>query len=561
MKKYLLSLLTLLLGANLYAQSNDEIIFKAMQDEAMRSLNELQVENVQKPSFVSYALFDGRTLNIQSSLGATIQIDERPLRNHGVQLLIGDYSCTSDCDYNGRYLSNKSAVETDYGQIRRELWFTTDLLYKNKSTDLAGKTSLRKQRIMSPEEAALPDFVTIEPIVKSVEGYEFDMNRTEWEKKVNELSAIFQNYPKLYDSKVELDINDFNYYLVTSEGTVVKQPMNVAFIGASASVRTEEGTEYTDQFRLYVPTDLAFPSMDELKKKVDEFAKNLTAFAEAPVIDEFYSGPVLFLDETVMPMFTKNLLTSEGLLTQRKAEDINSMIGLFWGDMAGSKKTLEYRIGQRVLDSRLTVKHTPFLKEYDGVKLMGHYEVDAEGVVPAEELVLIDTGIMCTMLNGRIPTLKSPNTTGSQRFAIDEDVIATSVAPGVLRVDVNGGQTREELEAQLIKLAKADNMKYAYIVTRMNGNINLLYKVDVNTGEKTLVRKADITPVSLGQLKKIAGISNHAIASNFMVKGAIPASIIYPDAILLENVEISEFDTTQDKVSPLQNPLERDGAN
>ena len=557
MKRTVISFVALLLCANVFAQSENDLIFKAMQDELDRNMNELKMENVEKPFHMSYAIFSGDVLTVEASLGAVIKVDERPIRNYGVKMLLGDYDCTSDCDYNNRFLTEKSAVENDYGQIRREFWYTSDILYRRMATDYATKLSIRKQRIRTPEEEKLPDLLPVQAVKKVVESPEFDLNREKWVETITQLSKIFEKYPELFDSKVTLDANDFAYYVTTSEGVVMRQPIFDAMVMIEASVRAADGSEYSDNLCIYAPTDKTLPCIHCLSKKVDEFAKELVAYSKAPVIDEFYSGPVLFENETVSSMFEKNLISEKGILASRQPESMDNLFGMLFGiSNSGSKRTLEYRIGQRVLDNRLSVVNRTDLKEYAGMPLMGYYEIDANGVIPEAETVLIDSGMMRKLLNGSIPTLKTPYTTGSQRFQMEENSISSVVAPGTILVKASEGKSRAELIDEMLDMAKADGLTHAYIIKK-TGGVNYVYKVDGETKEETLVQKVDVTIPALGQLRKLAGISNGEYVSNYMFKGRVPCSIVTPDAILFENIELCEKDITKNKMTPIVNPTER----
>ncbi|MEI3421495.1 MAG: metallopeptidase TldD-related protein [Butyricimonas faecihominis] len=71
------------------------------------------------------------------------------------------------------------------------------------------------------------------------------------------------------------------------------------------------------------------------------------------------------------------------------------------------------QFGQKIMDERLTVKNYTNKKEYNGTPLYGYYEMDGDGVTPEAEMVLVEKGVFKKMLNGRIPALKAPETTGS----------------------------------------------------------------------------------------------------------------------------------------------------
>lgn len=131
------------------------------------------------------------------------------------------------------------------------------------------------------------------------------------------------------------------------------------------------------------------PSLEELKKQITAFAEHLSKLRKAEPIQEYYSGPVLFEDAACQQVFSDNLLNSGGLLAYRKP--VNGK----------PQKTLEDRVGRKIVDSRITIRNYMALNRYNNVPLVGCYEIDAEGGGPEKETVLVENGILKRFLNGR----------------------------------------------------------------------------------------------------------------------------------------------------------------
>ena len=105
------------------------------------------------------------------------------------------------------------------------------------------------------------------------------------------------------------------------------------------------------------------------------------------------------------------------------------------------------------------------MKAYQGTELTGNFEVDAEGIVPPAELLLVKNGILVNQLNGRTPTKDVPNSNGHMRGSLYGGKM---IAPGILDMEVTeGALTNAELKQKLIQLAKEDNLEYAYILRSM----------------------------------------------------------------------------------------------
>lgn len=559
MKKHIISTIAaLVIAATSTAQvvpvtpeNEDAAIFRAMETELSRNMNELHMDDLGRPFWIGYLYSDIDVMTVSASLGEIVQSSLRPWRYSGTRVLFGDYDMTSDLDYNSAYFIRNSAVETDEEQIRREFWLNTDANYKQSAPTMARKTALRQQTARTPEEEALPDMLPVAAIDKTVESPAFELDRAEWEQRTAELSAVFARYPSLYNSSVNMRANDWTNYTYTSEAVRTCIPVSFASVSARATVRTPDGEEFSDNIDFYSTSDLTLPSQEELLELIDDFARSLSEYAAAPKFDEFYSGPVLFTSQSVFRMFDDNLLPNNGngLLVKRRPENVSG--NRTNGQL--SARRLENRLGQRVLDRRLSVVNHSAMREYDGTPLLGYYEIDADGVVPPAGLTVIEGGMLRSLLGGTVPTLKSPASTGSNRASVN---IMPIIAPGTLEITSSETASTAELEKQLVTLAAADGLSHAYIVERMNGRVNIVWRVDVATGERTQVRGAEVTPVALAQLKRMAGVSAESGVRNYLA-GQVPATMIYPEAVLLEDVEIGEMETVREKPSPIVNPLER----
>ena len=284
---------------------------------------------------------------------------------------------------------------------------------------------------------------------------------------------------------------DMEVYKQTSEDVTMKQPVTYANLFAQGYVTTEDGVRIGDALSILVARPQDMPSLEDLKKKVTAFAENLMKLRNAPVVEEFYSGPVLFEDGASSSIFVNNLLNQGGLFAYRKP------IGQAGG------RTLEGRIGRKIIDNRLTVKNYTSLEKYDGTPLLGAYEIDAEGVIPEKEMTLVDKGILRQMLNGRVPSLKTQHSTGSSRFVMTGSDIVYATAPGTIHIQVDKGTKQDKMKKALIKAAKDEGLDYAYIVRSIAGPASRIYKVDVKDGSETQVRFGDVSAINLAKIKRV----------------------------------------------------------
>ena len=81
--------------------------------------------------------------------------------------------------------------------------------------------------------------------------------------------------------------------------------------------------------------------------------------------------------------FISNFLKRGALFAYRKPDT----------DRAQPMKTLDARLGMKIVDNRVSNQNYSSLDKYNGVSLLGAYNIDAEGIVPAKEMTLVENGI------------------------------------------------------------------------------------------------------------------------------------------------------------------------
>ena len=401
--KHIFLAIILLLAIPSYAQDpNDSVIFNAMNDEMERNIERLSLPNESSPFFISYTLGRYRQFTIQGSLGSLISSRETPWGMSGsVQLLLGSYH--RDSNMNGIGVNADMPNDVDYEGIRRGFWVASDLMYKASLQVLAQKTEYLQNNTLSPEEDVLNDWQQLPPTTSHDSRImEFRIDMAMFDNMVKELSAIFLEYPEIYNSSVSFSGVDGNIYKVNSEGTSLKQPTGVVSIHIFGMVNTPEGSSISDRFSLYAETPDELISLDEMKVRVRGFADGLLKLKDAPRMDKFYTGPVMFEGNAVASIFGSNLIQTDVLLSHRS-----------FGRRAPQMQT--DRFNGQIIDKRISVKNYTAIKSYNGEKLSGGYAVDAEGVTPPAEITLVDRGIFKSILNCRIPAINAPKSTGSSR--------------------------------------------------------------------------------------------------------------------------------------------------
>jgi len=596
------------------ADRGAEVIRKAMKDELARNMEELSLQDLKKPFFLAYTICDARSLSITATLGALVHSEETPFRRHAVRVLVGDYGCDNenfvDMDRGRGSMSigggGRIPLENDYAAIRRSLWMETDEQYKEAAEAFESKLSAMKQQNLSPEEEGLPDFSRAEPVQMKIEGPDFAFDKAGWEEKARDLSSVFSAFHDIHASKVSLFFYRADAYHLNSEGTETKYPVSLAALRVTAQTQADAGELLAADLLYYGVTPSDIPEVGRIKAEVKAMAERLVVLRNAPVFDDAYSGPVLFEDQAVAEAMAQRLFSgSSGLAAVRKPIFGQAQMGAMLARMMG--KSLEDRLDKKIMDDTLTIKAVPKLEEYDGQKLVGHFAVDAEGVVPAEELVLVEQGVLKTLLNGRTPTEKIPGSNGHNRYALQFGGISPEIGPGVIQVIASEGVSKEALKERLIELAREEDLDYAIIVRKMEsptagierefdpsslmamatggGRQDSLsrpisvYRVSLEDGSEELLRSTELGGLSVSAFKKIAGICGDSQVYNTLLEKSVgglglsafavfmsggsaetlsgmPASLIVPNAVLFEELELRQHKRAITQKPPVvENPV------
>ncbi len=559
-KNILLPLILILSFTSVKAQVNEEPIWKALNDELSRNMKNLSYLDYEKPFFINYTIGSSENAVILASLGAIILSDENKLNTEMVRVMVGNYQI---CDENFENENNNVRfnggniplpLDADYYGIRRTLWIQTDKVYKAAGETYKNKLYILKRNNV-PLDSLVPDFSKAPVSKVKISGSDFKYNKADWEKRIREISGYFLKYGDIDDSGVSFRFAKANTYMVNSEGSEVKTPVDVAVITVAASITSSDGSRQMDRFDVLAPTPADLPSNDWFMKEIELIVKRLKNLKTAEVLDRNYSGPVLFLDQAASELTSASLFSQEDpLIAIREPLYADRNMKIFYGNNPNS---LGNKQNKKVIANDLTVKAQPALKAYKNTPLIGHFDIDADGVVPPKDLTLVENGLLRTLLCDRTPTRAIPQSNGHRRFAFFNNGISYITGPGIIELSGKKQNSRDELKAKLIEKAKEEGLDYAIMIKKVIPKaINYpveIYKVSVSDGKETLIRSASINNVSLATLRKCIGISNQTVAYNMLVNvgpdnsnlgaftpdiSGLPTSFISPDGILIEEIDV-----------------------
>jgi len=526
-----------------------------MSDELNRSVSELQFKDLEKPYFVQYIVLEQERYRASATFGALTASDSSLVRYVQAQVRVGDYDFDNSEFVTGpgfqgppsAGVTTQAVIDNDYDGIRHSLWLATDAAYKQSIEQFARKRAFVQNKVRDEQ---IPDFSQERPVTALVARRALDIDKAKWEKQVREWSALFKDFPAVEESTVAVEAQLTHRYLVNSEGTRTMQPSLLV------SVEIDAGTEASDGMRLrhWIPFNAGsfdqLPPPAEIVKAIRQMAADLTSLRVAPVLNADYSGPVLFTGQASAEMFARVLVPNLSgqrlpLSDQQQGQTIRS--------------ELLDRLNRPVLPRFLSVFDDPTTQRIGNQELLGHYQVDDQGV-PARRVSLIEQGVLKSFLMSRRPSKDMPQSNGHGRSGVPGRETAQI---GNLFIQSSEGKSYEDLKQQLIKMCQEENLQYGILIKSLIsdgrspiGSPVLTYKVYVADGREELIRGAFAQGIPIRSLRQIEAVGNDTFVVNRLAGSnelPTPTSIVAP-SVLLEEVELKRPTGTQQKPALLTHP-------
>lgn len=516
------------------AQTED-VILRAMQDELNRNSKELSLPGFEKPFFIMYGLVDQKAMIVSATLGALMNSSEdRNRYKSSTRVLVGGYEF-NDESLEDNLFSSPTAMEIslplddDYWGIRRSFWVTTDNVYRSAARHFEKHKQTLKETGKPLAEIPHRSFakVPVQRIIQTQTPSSY--NRAEWEAKVKELSSFFKQQPNINNSVVFVSFVEGHKYLVNTEGLVAKIPFSNATISAFVQTKDEKGKFSMERISHEAKTLDKLPSMDQLKADIAGMVKKLEAEKNIVELTEEYNGPVLLEGISVAETFASTILQGrEGVFAN---DNIAKLKGFQFDEESISS---DGKVGKSIVNNLISVKAKPFLTTFNGVDLLGSFQIDQEGVRPPDELAIIENGVLKNLLNNR--TLTNPNQVAN----------GFSDGPGVVEVTIAQKDSDKTLKEKLLAQAKKEGLQFALILREGSSRMGFVdaYKVDVNTGKEEQVKNVTLRQTGFKTWKRILGASEKYAAYNLGGQGfgrdggQNHTSWIVPQAVLLEEAEV-----------------------
>ena len=517
--------------------SNKDVIFRAVEDEMARSMNELKFKTFEKPYFLEYIVEESEVLGIQAAFGAIKRSNLGKSRMLFTQVRIGSY----DLDNVGSFafrLPIPLPVEDDYSAIRRSVWLVTDRSYKQAINMFeAVKASKRNQE--QDDDEKVPSFIKQDPTVSIGKKGSLSVDKSLWEERVRRWSAMFRKMPEFRESRFNFYVRQLNRYLINSEGSRILAPSLLVTVDIHASASTKDNSVVETYRHLFSKSFREAPSVEDVDRQIESFAGDLKRFKSAKPFKDTYIGPAIFSRGASVQLFLQLLAPN--------------LSGNSYAD----------RIGRKVLPTFLSVKDDPTVDEIDGKRLAGSYLIDDEGV-KAKPVSLIENGVLKTLLMTRTPIKSLRQSTGHARGG---GFRGSQASISNLIIEAKNEKSIVELKKQLIDECRKQGLEYGVMFRENNATYSnfsgsspvLVYKVYVEDGREELFREASVVDLSPRELRNILAAGDDQFHFNYLSNSSYqgtgtPTSVVAP-SVLLEEVYLKKTRFRKEKERLVTHPF------
>src|SRR5436853_5872696 len=567
------------------AQQDNDHTLQAMRDEMARSKArlELQIPNTDqtvRPFYIEYRLVDLDVREVVAEFGDLLTSTHARNRFMNVQARVGSYKLdssnfVSDDVFRGFIgPTGQVGVDRDYDSLRQDLWIATDQAFKE-----ALDTYSKKKGYLSSlaRQSDIDDFSKTEP-VELIQPLETpNWTNRNWEQEARDSSAVMRAFSQIHESRVSYYLVYATEYLLTSEGTEIRENRSFAAIEAGMNAVADDGVPVNHYYATYAVRPADLPNVDGVRKGLNVTCTELMALRSAPPAQD-YTGPVLFEARAAASLLAQVL--SPAINGARPPISFSPVREQMLTGLGG-KSDWVGRISTRVLAPSVTLVDDPGAKEFKGSRLVGGYTVDEQGV-RGQKITLVENGVLKGELMSRPPGSDFEQSNGHERSAFLSDAKPTmsnlifssteAVSPDDLRkkfVKQCREEKQSECEKYCLVIREMDNPAlsllhqedFSELLASFGGGAGtgdrlplIIYKVYPQDGREEIVRGARVIGLNTRALRNVAGIGNDDFVYNYMqsqiagfagtalgafgsAQGGLPSSAVAP-SLLFEELDI-----------------------
>jgi hypothetical protein len=563
------------------AQQDNDHTLQSMRDEMARAKSRLELtipntEQPVRPYYIEYRLLDLDVREVVAEFGALLSSTHLRNRVMIVEARVGSYhldssNFVSDDGFRGFIGPTGSVgIDRDYDSLRQDLWIATDQAFKE-----AVDTFSKKKGYLSSlaRQSDIDDFAKAEP-VQLIEPLETpDWTNRNWEQEARDSSATLRGFSEIHEARVTYYLVYATEYLLTSEGTEIRQNRRSAAVEAGMNALADDGVPVNHYYARYAARPADLPSVDAVRKGLNVAGTELMALRSAPSAQD-YTGPVLFEARAAAPLLAQVL--GPAISGARPPISFSPVMEQMLSGLGG-KSDWVGRMGARVLPASVTLVDDPGAKEFQGTPLIGGYTVDEEGV-RAQKVTLVENGNLKGELMSRRPGPDFEESNGHGRAAFLNDAKPTmsnlfftsteTVSPGDLKKKFLDSCRAEKLNFCLIvremdnpALSLLHQEDFSELLASFAGGAGtgdrlplVIYRVYPDSGREEVVRGSRIIGLNTRALRNLAGVGNDSFVFNYMqsqmngfagtalgafgsAQGGLPASVVAP-SLLFDELEV-----------------------
>lgn len=548
MNKTLKALIALMLVGNVtnvYCQQNDELL-QLLKQELAHNMKELQKQEL-PPYYMSYRVIDRDAHALSSSFGV-IQNDQQSRSQTMIpHIRIGDKEFDNFKDF--PFGSNRNTQATlpcdgvDIADaVRQSIWDETNNRYQFALQIF--KDSKIKKSVSVENTDKSPAFSD----AKVESHYEefpkpIDFNREGWGKRLNEITALFNEDPNMIVGVSSLSYMSERRYFVDTEGREIVQNLPYVRLMVSGQIKAVDGMELPLNLSYFAYDLKDLPTQDSILSDTKRIIAKLKELREAPLCDP-YTGPAI-LSGAASGVFFHEIF-GHRIEGQRMKTDNDG-------------QTFKQMVGKQVLPLAMSVYDDPTRRNYNGEALNGFYMFDDQGV-RAEPVTVVKDGLLHEFLMTRTPLDGHSKSNGHSRGEQGLDGVSRQ---SNLIIETNDHKSERELRQLLIEEAKRQGKEYGYFFKEVTGgltftgkgsinsfNVNPLevYMIYVDGRPDQLVRGADLIGTPLSMFSNIIHAGGRSQVFTGMCgaeSGSIPVTAISP-MILVNKIETQRRPKSQD---------------
>ncbi|MGB7025253.1 MAG: metallopeptidase TldD-related protein [Candidatus Acidiferrales bacterium] len=550
--------------ASLSNASNAPPVLQAMQQELQRTVT--AYGKADPPAyFVAYTVTDEENVNVSGSNGALLSSSDSRNRWLEVQTRIGDYSLDNTHKIEGREPAwtspgTQATLDDDIPVLSREIWRETDRQYRAAVQAFIAVQTSKEVQAQSAEQRA-PDFSHEKPHVSIGPAVSFHVERKPWEEKVRKYTAAFSTSPAVLNSIVTFTAGATNQYFVNSEGSKLAFGQIRYRLELFVQGKAPDGMDLERYANFDWVDPSKAPTEAAVMNQIRILSGQIAALQKAPLVEPF-AGPTLLTGRAAAVFFH---------------EVLGHRLEGFRQKDASEGQTFTSKVGQPILPDFITVRDDPTTKEINGQVLLGYYPFDDEGV-PAQNVTLVDHGILKNFLMSRSPLVNFPHSNGHGRRQLGFQPIARM---GNTIVQSSKTMTNAALRRRFIEEIRKQGKPFGLLIDDIAGGFTftgraqpqafqvqplIVYKVFPDGRPDELVRGVNIVGTPLISITKIIGTGDtQEVFDGYCgaESGSVPVSAVAPE-ILISEMEVSKKESSTDTPPilppPAHDPLSKEPA-